>query len=122
MKNSATIKNNNLTRDIVEWKIDINNLYDGPQGEIPLVVKKEELVVGEPRIELAQIDQSESSSMQKLRNAAQRQSSIRYNTWFDSSVIDDIEVDVDNSGDAFIIEDGHPSFFFKSLASSEKQN
>jgi len=57
-----------------------------------------------------------------LRSAAEPQAPARYGTWFDSTqAIDDIEVDVEDSGDALITEDGDPSSFSEAQASSEKQ-
>lgn len=59
--------------------------------------------------------------MRHLRSAAKRRAPAMHDNWFVSLVIDDIEVDVDDSSDALITEDGDSSSFFEVLFSREKQ-
>lgn len=51
--------------------------------------------------------------MRQLRSAAERRALAMHDNWFVSLVIDDIEVDVDDSSDALITEDGDSSLFLK---------
>lgn len=55
-----------------------------------------------------------------MKSAAECQAPARYDTWFDSSIFDNIEVDAKYSVDALITEHGDSSSFIEPL-SSEKQ-
>lgn len=54
-----------------------------------------------------------------MRIVVERQAPARYDIWFDSSVIDDIETNAEYSGYALIIEDGDP--FSKALSSKKQE-
>lgn len=71
-------------------------------------MEQEELIASELTLKptLAQIYQGKSSSRRHLWSAAERQALARYDTWFDSSLIYDIEVDVEHSTDTLMTKDG----------------
>lgn len=117
----VTDKSKILILDTVEGKIDIDITDDVSQSspcDTPFV-KQEERIASE--LISSEIDQAKSSSKRQLPSAAERHALTRYDIWFDSSVIDDIESDAKDLNDALITEDEDSSLFSKALSSGEKQ-